>query len=281
MPNRASSRLTHEYLRNHPNDAARVLERLHAEAVAALLEDVPARLGAPVLGAMLPYFAGRCLLHLQPPAAGALLMQLSAPRAGAILRPLDDTRTEAIYSHLSAAHALRIRRLRRYPEDTVGAWTDAEVEVLTGRHRNAEAREQLQRNPERPVHLIYVIDELRRLQGTVNISTLLHAEPDRPLASLMQPLGKPLSARMSLDAARRHRGWASACELPVVEANGEFVGELRLGALQFAQNRGRTDHENTWLTALEVLTDGYCATASGVMRGLFAWWNSADFRDRP
>lgn len=280
MRTRPSSRLTHEYLRNHPNDAARVLERLPVDAVSALLAELPARLGAPALGAMLPHAAGRCLARLQPAVAGALLAQLSAPRAGAVLRQLDDARAEAIYRHLSGTHALRIRRLRSYPEDTVGAWTDADVNIFTGQHRNREAREHLHPHPDKPVYRVYVIDEHRRLQGTVTISALLHADPDRSMTSLMQPVAQTLSTRMSLAAASKHRGWASACELPVLEPGGEFVGELRLGALQYAQNRARAHDESAWLTAFEALTDGYCAAASGVMRGLFAWWAPQRPRDR-
>ena len=276
---RSSTRLTHEYLRNHPSDAARVLEHLPTEQVCALLAELPARISAPVLGAMLPYFAARCLVLLPPQTAGALLAPLSAPRAGAVLRQLDDSLAEAIYPHLSTTHALQIRRLRTYPEDTVGAWTDSAVEVLTGQHRNREAREQLGQKPGQAVHWLYIIDEHRRLQGMVSLNALLHAKLDRSMASLMQAPAHTLSARMSLDAARKHRGWASGCELPVLEPGGEFVGELRLGALQYAKSRNRINSDGNWLAAIETLTEGYCATASSLLQGVFTWWNRPPPRD--
>lgn len=266
------SRLTHEYLRNHPDDAARVLERLPAEAVSALFDKLPARLAAPALGAMVPYAAARCLAQLAPQISGALLTQSNPARASAILRHLGDDQTEAIYAHMPSGHALRIRRLRSYPEDTVGAWVDSDVIALTGQHSVAEAEQHLRSQPDLHLTQLYVIDARRQLLGTVTIGALLHADPTRNLATLSRPAPHSLSTRMSLTAARRHRSWANLCALPVLQPDGEFVGELRLGALQHAhQRRADTVDEPIWLPALETLTGSYCATAAEVVGALISW----------
>lgn len=269
--NPANNRLTYEYLRNHPDDAARVLERLPAEAVAALFADTPVRLAAPVLAAMLPYTAGRCLALMAAPTAGALLSQCPTPRAGAMLRQLDDTKVEALLAHAPSAFALRVRRLRSYPDDTIGAWVDSDVIALSTRHSVGEAREHLAAHAERGFHRLYLIDERRRLRGAVDIAQLLQADPERTLATLSQPVSHSLSTRMSLEAARRHRGWTRHCAVPVLEPSGEFVGELRLGALHYARHRADTGDEGAWTPALETLTGTYFATVADLVRTFFQW----------
>lgn len=266
------SRLTHEYLRNHPDDAARVLEQLPASTIGALLAELPARLGAPVLSAMLPQTAGSSLAQLNPALAGALVAQMRAPRAAAALRILDEARTEAIFQHLPGTQAMRIRRHRSFPEDTVGAWVEADVLALTGDQAVEQARRQVRARHGKDLYQLYVIDHRRHLQGTVALAALLHADDRRTLASLVQPVAHRLSTGMSLAAARRHRGWASLYALPVLEPGGAFVGELRLGSLHHLDPHARGDDAAIGWHGLEALLQGYCATAAGVIRLLLGCW---------
>lgn len=263
-----ATRLTYEYLRNHPDDAARVLERLPVDAVSALVAAVPARLAAPVLGAMLPFAAGRCLAHLPPQEAGALIAQLRPARAAAMLRQLDDAQNEAIHEHVPSVHAARIRRLRSYPDDTVGAWVDSDVVALSGNDTVAEAQDHLRAQPDLDVHQLYIVDERRRLLGTATIGALLRGEASRKLASLSRPVTDSVSTRMSVSVARRHRGWSGIGALPVLEPSGEFVGELRLGSLQHAGTGTGTASQGAWLQLLDTLASGYFATAADVIRSL-------------
>lgn len=274
------SRLTYEYLRTHPEDAARVLEKLSVDAVAELMAKLPARLAAPVMGAMLPYAAGRCLARLPEATAGALINQSRATRASAMLRPLSEAQVNAIFAHVSQTHAARIRRLRSFPDDTVGAWVDSDVAALSAQHTVAEAHEQLRAHADLHLHQLYIVDERRRLLGVTSLGALLRAEPERSLAALSRPTPHTVSSRMSLQAARRHRGWANLCALPVVDPNGEFVGELRLGALQYVRRHGQAPDYETILPALETLTGGFCATVSEFIRLLFSGWNPSPGRRR-
>lgn len=268
------SRLTFEYLRQHPEDAARVLERLPVETVVELIQRLPARLAAPVLSAMLPYTAGRCLARLPAAVAGAVIAQSSAARASAMLRLLNEERVDDLFRHVSSGHAARIRRLRSYPDDTVGAWIDSEVVALSGQYSAGEARDHLRDHPDLHLHQLYVVDERRRLVGVVTLGALLHAEAERNLGALSHPAPHTVSTRMSLREARRHRGWARLCALPVVEPGGEFVGELRLGALQQADRRDSAADQELLLPAFEALAGGFSATVAEAVRLLFAGWKS-------
>ena len=68
-----SAVLTLAFLEAHPDDAARVLEHLANEQVAALLGSVPVRLAAPVLAHMLPAVAARSLAQLSDEGAAAIV----------------------------------------------------------------------------------------------------------------------------------------------------------------------------------------------------------------
>src|SRR3989304_3643921 len=73
--------LTLAFIESHPADAARVLEPPPAAGSAALCERVPARLGAPVLAAMLPPTAARNVTALGDERGMGLLSLLGAQRS--------------------------------------------------------------------------------------------------------------------------------------------------------------------------------------------------------
>ena len=57
----STEELSYAYLDSHPNEAARVLERLAPQDCAAFLSATPLRLAVPVLRQMLALNAARCL----------------------------------------------------------------------------------------------------------------------------------------------------------------------------------------------------------------------------
>jgi len=228
--------LTHAFLRAHPAEAARVLEPLPAAEVAALFARTPARLGAPVLAAMLPAAAARSLAALDDERAMALLAALGAQPAAAALRHVPEPRRARLLAGLPGGIAFASQLLLGYPEETVAAWVDADVLVLAAGTSAAEALERA-RARGASIEAVFVAGAGGRLEGQAPLGALLRAPATATLDSLMSRTETLLAAQTPLAAAAAHPGWRRASALPVVEADDRLLGVLTRDALERALER--------------------------------------------
>lgn len=227
------------YIRAHPGDAARVLERLAPPQAAALIRAAPALLAAPMLRQMLPLHAAHCLELLDDEAASGLLRAVG-PQAGvALLRYMPESRRAQLLAQLPTAMALAFRLLLGYAPDTVGAWMDTLVMALPSDLSCGVALEGVRESGQESVAELYVLDAEQRLRGTVELTDLLRAEPGSTLARIMRlPPAHALPAQSLLTSVREHAGWGEHRMLPVVERGERFVGSLSHAALVRALARG-------------------------------------------
>jgi magnesium transporter len=224
------------FMRGHPAQAARVLEALPATDAAQLFARAPARLGTAVLAVMLPHRAARCIAELDDARTLELLATMGTQPTVALLRQLPEARRRGLIAGLPTAAALASTMLLGYAEDSLGAWADPDVVVMTAATRAAEALERVRAAP--PAHpVVFVADAERRLVGAVPLATLLQAQGAATLATLMQRPAIVLAAHAPLVGTAAHPGWQQASLLPVVEAGNRLVGVLTRDALARALQR--------------------------------------------
>ncbi len=257
--------LTHAFLAGHPEDAARVLEQLSAEDAAALFESVPVRLSAPVLSAMLPYSAARCLRPLDKARAAMLLGAISIPGAAAVLRNLPEGRRNALLDALPTATTLACRALLGYPEDSVGGCVDTEIIALSLDARVEDAMDAVRGARVVPTGPVYVVDAQRRPLGQIELSVLLRAGARDRLDALMSTVPVTLPAVTPLAGASAHPVWRDADIAAVVERGGGMVGVVCRSALHGAQRRRRKEGELVADSMSGVLALGYWHAVSGLI----------------
>jgi len=226
-----NSSLTFAFVAAHPAEAAREVETLTTPERNALFAHLPVRLGAPVLGYMLPPIAARTLAALEAVQSIALLAALRAQGAVAILRHLPDAERTCLIDALPTATAVATRLLLGYPGDAVGAWADPDVAVLPADTRAGDALERARQPGETNADRVYVVDAARRLSGVVDLVTLLRAPADARLATLAQPARFVVAAVTPLGGALSHPAWDEVAELPVVERDNRPIGALRRATL--------------------------------------------------
>ncbi len=230
--------LSFAFLESHPVEAARVLERVAPQNVAALVSDAPLRLAAPVLRSMQPLHAARCLGDISDDDTVSGLLRAMGPQAGvAVLHYVPESRRNALLAQLPTALSITFRLLLGYPEDTVGAWMDPRVMAMPA-DTSAEVALQQLRETEGNAG-IFVIGSDQRLLGQADLGDLLRAASDAPLSKIMQPVKHTLPARSSIRAVEEHAGWNDQQILPVVEREYRFVGALERGVLARALRRTR------------------------------------------
>ncbi len=268
-----SAVLTLAFLEAHPDDAARVLEHLGNEQVAALLDSVPVRLAAPVLAYMLPAMAARSLAQLSDESAAAMVQRLGPQLCAVILRHLDEVRRNGLLERLPTASAFAVRVLLAYPEDSVGAWMDNRAMALPPDTTVEEALARVREAGEEDCVDLYIVDHEQRLLGKVRLPELLRAPSTAPLAHLMHKPAYTLPARAPIASVRNHEGWERFNTLPVLERSERFVGALRHAMLRNAvQRRQETTPVPVSGAALDSLAGTYWLVFSGLVQtfiGLF------------
>ncbi len=261
------------YLEVHPDDAARVLEHLGNEQVAALLDSIPVRLAAPVLAHMLPAVAARSLTQLSDESAAAMVQRLGPQLCAVILRHLDETRRNGLLERLPTASAFAVRVLLAYPEDSVGAWMDNRAMALPPDTTVEEALQRVREAGEEDCVDLYIVDHEQRLLGKVRLPELLRAPSAAPLAQLMRKPAYTLPARAPIGSVREHEGWERFNTLPVLERSDRFVGALRHAMLRNAvQRQQETAPLPVSGAALDNLAGTYWLVFSGLIQtfiGLF------------
>lgn len=218
--------LTRGYLDLHPAAAARSLARLERDDLVALFEAMSPQLAAVVLPHMAPAAAARCLAPLPAKPAAEILTRMPSHSAGLVLRSMDREVRKAVLATVSGPLAARLRLRLRYPETVIGALVVADVLTLGRDLRVSDALRLIRRSRQSPGHLIYVLDERRRLGGMVDLGDLL-SERDRSLVNrVMKPVPLALNARAALSSVSNHPAWLTHECLPVVNRDGLFQGVL-------------------------------------------------------
>lgn len=266
----SNEELSFTYLEAHPADAARVLERLALPDSAAFLAATPMRLAAPVLRQMLPLIAARCLERLDDATASGLLHGMGAQAGAAVLRHLPEPRYAPLLAQLPTTAAIAFRLLLSYSADTVGGWIDPRAAALPADLPVRDALERVRRSEEDSFGDVYVLDNVQRLRGAVELAVLLRTGPDESLERIMRPAPYVLPARAPLAAVRDHVGWNEYRVLPVVERGERFVGVLNYRVLVSALAHDAHKRDTAAPDTLTGLTHTYWRGVSGMIETLVA-----------
>jgi Mg/Co/Ni transporter MgtE len=211
------TRLASDLLEAHPIDAARVLERLPAREVGALIRKISSEIGGGIL-------------HRMPPSSVSEV--LSVEIAALSLRGLAPSLCQQILAALPLRRSRALTSLLRFPEGTAGSLMDPEVLALP---QDLTAREALARVREAAGNArynLYILDRDQTLVGVVNLHELLMARPGAPLSSLMQTSVHRLSSTADRHAIVSDPGWRMVHALPVVDAKGVYLGAIRYRTLR-------------------------------------------------
>lgn len=259
------NRLTLSYIRAHPPDAARSLERLPAESGGALLEALDIDAAAALVAAMAPLKAAGCLAQMAPSRAAAALQAIQPAAAALILRCMTSTSSQDLLDRFDALARLRVRRLLHRRPDTVGAVMSPAAPAVGAAITVGDAVKRIQALRSALPCQVYLVDEAHKLVGAVDAGALLSAGARRPLQSLSGQPVAALNASASLAAALNHRGWHTRHVLPVTEHDGTLVGTVDRQVLMDATEAVRpTTHEDAFGGLLELVNLYWIALAETV-----------------
>lgn len=229
-----SDNLAYSFMSAHPEDAARVLEQIAPDSVAALLKVVPLTISLPVLRRMAPFTGAYCLKQLNDTELLVLLREIDTPTGISFLRYFKSDRRTKLLEQLPANLSKIYEKLLSYPGETVGAWMNPAPVILTAKMTCEDALEQIRRSDEPSILYIFVTGKNQRVIGYIEIADLLRSESAIPLGKLVRPATYRLQAQAELASQLEHMGWREMTILPVLNHSDRLVGTISYPALRRA-----------------------------------------------
>lgn len=227
----AVAALTRRYFADYPHEAARQLELMAPADAAAALSVQPPQHAVRPWQRLAPDVARAVLDALDDERARALLAAAPAAVSAGVLAQCEAPDRERRLALLDPVVARELRDLLAYPEATAGRLMDPVVSPVRDDYTVEETRERLRAMRRRGLRELFVVDREGRLAGRVEIQELATADGSMPLAALMRP---PLAIARELDPREdvvEILQQQPITELPVVGAEGRFVGVIRQAAL--------------------------------------------------
>lgn len=235
--------LSREFILNYPSEAARVLEQLSIEHVAALFNELPVEQIVPVLIAMLPRNAAACIEVMPLAKVVRLIAEMPIAVAARLYRFLSRAYQEDLSGSLSEKKRRQLQRYLMYPSSSAGSLVDSEIDLLPENMTVNEATRHLKQF-DHPVRFgIYIINDKHQLVGIVDPGKLLISDLHARLKDIMMHKVQSISAHVDYESLLQHPGWRSHRRLPVVERDNTLVGTLHYTRLQEAVGNldARTD----------------------------------------
>ena len=220
----ANNPLSLQFLTRYPADAARVLEQLSPQDVAALFEETPSSIAVVVLTAMLPNFSAACLSAMDAEYAANLMDSMPVTNASRIFNLIGQDKQKELSKELTSKTRKRIQRILSYRTLSAGDLMNPNVDMLLDNLTVADAVRRIERHRQSVKCEIYVVDNTHRFQGVVDLGKLLTSRQQVRLRDIMSRSLRTVSVHASSESLLASSAWAGRQRLPVVEGDNTLVG---------------------------------------------------------
>lgn len=222
--------IAYHFMSSHPVDAARVMERQETDGIITLLQDAPPATAAEILRQMDDNVVSAILDQMETDRVTRIMECFPVRTASVLLRRME--KRETILSGLLQDMASDVRQVIQYSEGTAGALMDPRVFTVTEDVKIGDVLATVRRHPDFIKDYLYVVSRDHILVGVCSLSRMLSVPSDQPAAQSMQPPQQVLSPYMTYQAVLDHPGWKLYHDLPVVDADGVFLGVISYRAMR-------------------------------------------------
>jgi len=212
----------------HPAELADILEQLGVKDRQVLFNSLSVATAADTLEEINPEFQRTLVSHGEPGRVADILEEMPPDEAADVLRDLGPD-AQNLINQMEDGAAAEVQTLLSHNEETVGGDMDTNgVEAQTGQTA-ASVLERLRYLPDdvKVYNLIYIIDEHRRLKGVVSLRELLRADPGAGVETIMNDILVHVTPDTPLKDAAREFAKFGFPALPVLGADGQFLGIIR------------------------------------------------------
>ena len=214
----------------HPSDVADLLQSLSDEdSQLNLLRALPAETASDALAEMDDGEASAALLvALAPSKRAELVHELADDDAADLIGELEPEEQAAILAELPAEEAGELEQLLSYDEETAGGRMTTALVAIQGERTAADAIVEVRRQGREveDFYVLFVVDAQGRLLGTLGLADLIVADPDEPVATLVEPPVASVTTDADQEEVGRLLSRYNLVSIPVVDANEVLVGRV-------------------------------------------------------
>ncbi len=264
----SDQKILNHFIKNYPIDAARILENLPIGEITAFVTQIPVPQAVAVFTQLERYTAVKCLEVMDLDQAAAITEALPVEIAALLLRRMTTDLQAAILEKTAEDASDPLLRILQYPENTAAAIMDPLIFTLPEDITVKEALKRVRSRPEKAIYYLYIVRRDHTLAGVINITELMLAQGEAPLASVMHTRVVSLSAGMKLQAILNYTGWMEYHALPVVDNAGKFLGAVRYETLrQIEKDTDVVSSSQRIISTGNALGELYRIGLSGLFRG--------------
>lgn len=212
----------------HPSDLADLLESLDEDERAPVLRVLPDEVASETLAEMEVSAHPEALLLADPERVVELVSELSDDDAADILGDLPPEKQREVLAQLPLSEAGELRELMAYDEESAGGVMTTEVVAVTESASVGEAIEEIRKQVEEgeEFYTVFVVDELRRLRGTVSLHNLVLSDASTPIREVTEPPVAVVPATMDQEDVARLMSRYNLVAVPVVDPLDRLVGRV-------------------------------------------------------
>lgn len=230
LANRDDSALTAYLSDFHPSDIADLVEELDDDSRQRVLSLLPADVASDTLAEMESEEHPEALLAgARPERLLELIRELSDDDAADLIGELPPEEQARVLSVLPRGEAGVLRKLLQYDEESAGGIMTTELMAVRLGLSAGDAIQEVRRQAralDEDFYSIYVVDRLRRLQGTVALRDLVMSDPDALIDALLEPPIATAPADMDQEQVARLMARYNVPSLPVLGPNDVLLGRV-------------------------------------------------------
>src|SRR5690606_23358842 len=211
----------------HPSDLADMVEGLEEDERVVFVSALPAELASETVAEMEGGEIRADLLEaLSPEKRAELFHELADDDAADLLGELEPDVQQRVLEGLPADEPFR--DLLIHAEDTAGGLMTTELVAVSAFLTAAEALEQVRRQGRQieNFYTVFVVDERRKLLGTLRLDDLIIAEPGASIETLVEAPIATVVPEMDQEHVGRLIGRYNLAAIPVVDGEGTLLGRI-------------------------------------------------------
>ncbi|HBS28750.1 MAG TPA: magnesium transporter [Phycisphaerales bacterium] len=253
-----------------PVDAAETLAELEPEASIEVLQAMEDEAAAEALAHMDLPLAATVLVDLDPPEAARLIDLMEPDDAADILQELPRAVASDILARLKPKRAAQLGKLALYDPRTAGGMMTTDILVVREAGSIGQAIDAIKHQPsEESQTEVYVVDEQRRLVGTVSMRSLLVGEDTAPVAPLVTRDIDVLTAEQAREEVADLFQRYDYITVPVVDHDRRILGMVTIDDVVDIIESERSEDAQKLVGVAE--DEGVHSSVREKMRGRSPW----------
>ncbi len=236
--------LMHELDKLYPADAAEFLSRLPLSQQPAVFRMLKKDTAAEIFAELDNDDKERIIAALTDSELNQITEELFTDDVVDMLEELPANVVKRVLQNVSPETRATINRFLAYPEGSAGSIMTSEYATLKGEMTVNEAIAHIRKTgyDKETIYTLYVIDNGRKLIGTLELSDLLFGDPEEKIKNLMDPDPASVLTTDDRETAAMLIAKYDLLALPVVDSEGRLVGIVTVDdALDVLENEATED----------------------------------------